>query len=175
MFVDEAYALTQTKSGARGDFGDEAVQTLLKRMEDRRGEFFVCVAGYPDNMDSFLKANPGLSSRFDKVLRFEDYTPEQLSEIAERMFRQRQAQLTPGAKAHLDRYLKFLYAYRDAYFGNARTVRQIVEDVLRRYDLRRAAAEPTDGKGTTRILKADVDHLKLSTSELTIQRKRIGF
>jgi SpoVK/Ycf46/Vps4 family AAA+-type ATPase len=175
LFVDEAYALTQSKSGPRGDFGDEAVQTLLKRMEDRRGEFFVCVAGYPDNMDSFLKANPGLSSRFDKVLRFEDYSPEQLSEIAERMFTLRKAQLTPGAKAHLDRYLQFLYTYRDAFFGNARTVRQIVEDILRRYDLRRAASESGDSKGNTRILKADVEHLKLSTSELTIQRKRIGF
>ena len=175
LFIDEAYALTQSKSSQRGDFGDEAIQTLLKRMEDQRGEFFVCVAGYPDNMDSFLKANPGLSSRFDKILRFEDYNPEQLMDIAERMFRQQKAHLTPTAKSHLASYLKFLYKFRDAYFGNARTVRQLVIDIMRRHDLRKAA-EPSGSKaGTVRILKVDVEHLKLDTKELTIQRKRIGF
>jgi len=66
---------------AHSDFGNEAIQTLLKRMEDNRGEFFVFVAGYPDNMEEFLKANPGLNSRFDKILKFEDYEPKQLMEI----------------------------------------------------------------------------------------------
>ncbi|CAH1000281.1 Holliday junction ATP-dependent DNA helicase RuvB [Neolewinella maritima] len=176
LFIDEAYALTQTKTSQRGDFGDEAIQTLLKRMEDQRGQFYVCVAGYPDNMDSFLKANPGLSSRFDKILRFEDYSPAQLSEIADRMFRQQKAQLTPSARTHLTRYLEFLYKFRDAYFGNARTVRQLVIDIMRRHDLRKAEQASTTGKGgTLRILKVDVEHLKLDTKELSIQRKRIGF
>jgi SpoVK/Ycf46/Vps4 family AAA+-type ATPase len=176
LFIDEAYSLTQ-KSSQRGDFGDEAVQALLKRMEDRRGEFFVCVAGYPDNMDVFLKANPGLSSRFDKTLRFEDYDPEQLLEIARRMIVEKGAQLTPAAEKHLAAYLKFLHKYRDTFFGNARSVRKIVGDVIRRHDLRRSvniAAEEDKGK-TVRILKTDVEHLKLDTKELSIQRKRIGF
>jgi SpoVK/Ycf46/Vps4 family AAA+-type ATPase len=176
LFIDEAYSLTQ-KSSQRGDFGDEAVQALLKRMEDRRGEFFVCVAGYPDNMDVFLKANPGLSSRFDKTLRFEDYDPEQLLEIARRMIVEKGAQLTPAAEKHLAAYLKFLHKYRDTFFGNARSVRKIVGDVIRRHDLRRSvniAAEEDKGK-TVRILKTDVEHLKLDTKELYIQRKRIGF
>ncbi len=175
LFIDEAYALTQSKSGQRGDFGEEVIQTLLKRMEDQRGEFFVCVAGYPDNMDSFLKANPGLSSRFDHILRFEDYSPAQLIEIAERMFRLRQAQLTPPAKAHLVKYLNFLYKFRDSYFGNARTVRQIVIDILRRHDLRLAGETGSPRKNKAKILKTDVEHLKLDTKELSIQRKRIGF
>ena len=175
LFIDEAYALTQSKSSQRGDFGDEVIQTLLKRMEDQRGEFFVCVAGYPDNMDSFLKANPGLSSRFDHILRFEDYTPAQLIEIADRMFVHRRSQLTPPAKSHLAKYLTFLYKFRDAYFGNARTVRQIVIDILRRQDLRLAGEHQPSRKGKAKILKADVEHLKLDTRELTIQRKRIGF
>ena len=78
LFIDEAYALSQQASGAHGDFGSEAIQTLLKRMEDHRGKFFIFVAGYPDNMERFLKTNPGLNSRFDKVLKFEDYEPTEL-------------------------------------------------------------------------------------------------
>ena len=77
LFIDEAYALTSgTNGGMAGgsDFGNEAIQTLLKRMEDKRGAFFVFAAGYPENMETFLKANPGLRSRFDKVLKFEDYS-----------------------------------------------------------------------------------------------------
>lgn len=174
LFIDEAYALTQ-KSSQRGDFGDEAIQTLLKRMEDRRGEFFVCVAGYPDNMDTFLKANPGLSSRFDKILRFEDYSPDQLLDIAKTMFEQAKANLTSAAEKHLSDYLSFLYKYRDNYFGNARSVRQIVDDILRRHDLRMADKEEAKTNGKVSILKADVTHLKLNTKDLSIQRKRIGF
>ena len=176
LFIDEAYALTQ-KSSAQGDFGDEAIQTLLKRMEDRRGEFFVCVAGYPDNMETFLKANPGLSSRFDKTLRFEDYSPEQLMQIARSMFRERKAHLTGAAARHLEAYLVFLHKYRDNYFGNARTVRKVVSDIIRRHDLRRSTqtdAERDSGR-SLKILKEDVEHLKLDTKELSIQRKRIGF
>ena len=176
LFIDEAYALTQMKQGQRGDFGDEVIQTLLKRMEDLRGQFFVCAAGYPDNMDAFLKANPGLSSRFDKVLRFEDYQPDQLLEIAERMFKQRGARLSAGAKTYLASYLQFLYKYRDAYFGNARTVRQLVVDILRRHDLRKSdEGSSAAQRKPLSILKTDVDHLKLSTRELSIERKRIGF
>ena len=98
-------------------------------------------------------------------------------EIAQAMFKEKNAQVTPAATKHLEAYLKFLYKYRDAFFGNARSVRKIVGDVLRRHDLRRSvekSAEEDKGK-TMRILKADVEHLKLDTKELSIQRKRIGF
>ncbi|PPK86483.1 SpoVK/Ycf46/Vps4 family AAA+-type ATPase [Neolewinella xylanilytica] len=175
LFIDEAYALTQTQAGQRGDFGDEAIQTLLKRMEDQRGEFFVCVAGYPDNMETFLKANPGLSSRFDKILKFEDYNPEQLGRIADEMFRDRGVLLSAPARQHLQAYLAFLHKYRDAYFGNARTVRQLVVDILRRHDLRQAESGKGKRSPSARISRADVEHLKLDTKELSIQRKRIGF
>jgi SpoVK/Ycf46/Vps4 family AAA+-type ATPase len=175
LFIDEAYSLTQ-KSSQRGDFGDEAIQALLKRMEDKRGEFFVCVAGYPDNMDVFLKANPGLSSRFDKTLRFEDYEPAELLEIAVTMFAERKAKMNAAAYSHMEAYLKFLYKYRDSYFGNARSVRQLVIDIMKRHDLRMAEDEElTAKKKTARILKVDVEHLILDTKELSIQRKRIGF
>lgn len=178
LFIDEAYALTQTTS-QRGDFGDEAIQTLLKRMEDKRGEFFVCVAGYPDNMDTFLKANPGLNSRFDKILRFEDYDPDQLLKIADSLFAKNGATLSAAAHQHVGEYLRFLHKYRDQFFGNARTVRKIVLDILRRHDLRLAEDEEAtkaqkEGK-PIRVLKADVEHLKLDTKSLSIERKRIGF
>jgi len=174
LFIDEAYALTY-KGSDRGDFGDEAIQTLLKRMEDKRGEFFVCVAGYPDNMDTFLKANPGLNSRFDKILRFEDYSPEELVLIAHSLFREKKAVLNEAAEKHFADYLAFLHKYRDSFFGNARTVRQLVGDVLHRHDLRLAGIGEADGAEEVVIEFSDVAHLILDTKELSIQRKRIGF
>ncbi|OAV44735.1 AAA family ATPase [Lewinella sp. 4G2] len=174
LFIDEAYSLTQ-KGTERGDFGGEAIQTLLKRMEDKRGEFFVCVAGYPDNMDTFLKANPGLDSRFDKVLRFEDYSPEELYEIGVSLFAEKEAYLDEAAGKHFAAYLRFLHKYRDSYFGNARTVRKLVGDILHRYDLRHAGSTETTDQPNILVELADVDHLKLDTKELSIQRKRIGF
>ena len=108
LFIDEAYALSNF-NGLQGDFGNEAIQTLLKRMEDQRGEFFIFVAGYPDNMDVFLKANPGLSSRFDKTLRFDDYTSEQLFLIAKKMFSDEGYKILPKAGELLQSFLEELY------------------------------------------------------------------
>ena len=119
----------------------KAIQTLLKRMEDHRGEFYVFVAGYPENMDGFLKANPGLGSRFDKILRFEDYSPEELLQIALFMFAEDQYMVTEQAREHLGKYMAFLYQFRDKYFGNARTVRQIVLEAIKNQNLRVATLE----------------------------------
>ncbi|MEM7575201.1 MAG: AAA family ATPase [Bacteroidota bacterium] len=178
LFIDEAYSLTAANRGPRGDFGEEAIQTLLKRMEDLRGQFFVFVAGYPDNMDHFLRVNPGLNSRFDKYLEFDDYSGEELLKIAEAMLATAEAKLTSGARAHLIRYFNFLHKYRDKYFGNARAVRQIVQDILRRHDLRKSDAKTTASskkQESIKITKADVEHLLLDTKTLSIQRKQIGF
>ncbi|PHI21272.1 AAA family ATPase [Lewinellaceae bacterium SD302] len=175
LFIDEAYALTSKKAGQRGDFGDEAIQTLLKRMEDQRGEFFVFVAGYPDQMDDFLKANPGLSSRFDKILRFEDYDGDQLLEIADRMMKEHGLKPTPAARRKLQSYLRFLEKYRDKYFGNARAVRQLIDDIQKRYDLRRANMELESAKRASQLTLEDLEHLKENPESLSIQRKRIGF
>ncbi|NJC25322.1 AAA family ATPase [Neolewinella antarctica] len=178
LFIDEAYALAQPGTH-QGDFGTEAIQTLLKQMEDKRGEFFVAVAGYPDNMDDFLKANPGLNSRFDKILRFEDYSPTELSLIAVSLFAKKEATLDEPAREYFDKYLRFIHEYRDSFFGNARTVRQLVSNVLHRRDLRVAALnQPVEESAITEpivVTLADVEHLKLDPKELSIQRKRIGF
>ncbi len=175
LFIDEAYALTQKNTSRQGDFGEEVIQTLLKRMEDKRGEFFVFVAGYPEQMDDFLKANPGLSSRFDKIIRFEDYTASELMEIAISMIKAAGRAITPTAEKKLSSYLRFLYTYRDRYFGNARTVRQLISDIIKRNDLRRANMENSTARTKDKIGLQDIDHLIEDPKQLSIQRKQIGF
>ncbi len=178
LFIDEAYALTNSGRGTMGDFGDEAIQTLLKRMEDHRGEFFVFVAGYPENMESFLKGNPGLASRFDKVLRFEDYTPDELWEIALYMFGQEKFRVTEQAKEHLQRYMAFLHQFRDKYFGNARSVRQVVLETIKNQNLRIAGSQ---NKGLSdeemhTIMLDDVATFTFDKDKLQVfQRRGIGF
>ncbi|MBI5916539.1 MAG: AAA family ATPase [Bacteroidetes bacterium] len=176
LFIDEAYALTQ-KSNSGNDFGDEAIQTILKRMEDRRGQFFVFVAGYPDNMESFLKANPGLSSRFDKVLKFEDYSAHELLRIALQMLEEKGIVPSPEAEEHLTEYMKFLYNYRDKYFGNARTVRQLVIETIKNQNLRLASLTPDERENiSSNVLNLeDVMDFKLDTSGFIFNKKGIGF
>jgi SpoVK/Ycf46/Vps4 family AAA+-type ATPase len=177
LFIDEAYALTSSGTSTHGDFGDEAIQTLLKKMEDRRGEFFVFVAGYPDNMDLFMKANPGLSSRFDKILKFEDYTPAELSEIAYQMIGDADLVISPDAQEYLSEYLGFIHEFRDKYFGNARVVRSIVLDIIKNHNLRLAALNKTerDSININYITLDDVAFLKKDKSDLNFSRKSIGF
>lgn len=178
LFIDEAYALTNRTGGAHGDFGDEAVQTLLKRMEDNRGEFFVFVAGYPDNMENFIKANPGLSSRFDKILKFEDYDPDELLQIAMLMFENRGVIPTPEAGNHLKEYLEFQYEYRDKFFGNARTVRNIVTEAIKNQNLRLAGLPFEERKDTPNNILTidDVKTFKSDTSSFEFSNKKtIGF
>ena len=179
LFIDEAYALTLrgASSMASVDYGDEAIQTLLKRMEDHRGKFFVFVAGYPDNMEAFLKANPGLNSRFDKILKFDDYSPAELCQIALQMLDERGLIPAPEAEAHLKDYLAFLYDYRDKYFGNARTVRNVVTEAIKNHNLRLAALTPEARAATPHNLLSleDVSSFKTDKSAFVFNKKTIGF
>lgn len=175
LFIDEAYALSISRGN--NDFGDEAIQTLLKRMEDHRGRFFVFVAGYPDNMEAFLKANPGLNSRFDKILKFEDYKPKELHRIALKMLSEENVVPSPEAEEHLRDYLTFLYDYRDKYFGNARTVRNVVNDAIKNHNLRLAALTPEVRASTPANLLTyeDVAPFKLDKSGFVFNKQSIGF
>ncbi len=178
LFIDEAYALTMGTGGtAHGDFGNEAVQTLLKRMEDLRGQFFVFVAGYPDNMETFLKANPGLQSRFDKVLKFEDYKPDELFEIAKLMLEEAKVVSTEDADEYLKKYLTFLYEFRDKYFGNARSVRKVMIEALKNMSLRLAATpiESRDPELANVLTLKDVETFKLDKSGFLFNKTSIGF
>ncbi len=174
LFIDEAYALSNF-NGLQGDYGNEAIQTILKRMEDDRGQFFVFAAGYPDNMEVFLKANPGLSSRFDKVLRFEDYNASELLQIAIKMLKDEGYKIKAQAKAALAEKLYDLYEKRDKYFGNARAVRKVISELIQIQNLRLAEDKILDESVAIEISLLDVSMLKSSVDQKTLRSKGIGF
>lgn len=125
LFIDEAYALKRDESGQ--DFGDEAIETLLKLMEDNRDDLVVIAAGYPQEMGRFLHANPGLESRFNKFLDFEDYSPDQLFQIFKHFCGQSDYNLGLQAEGRIQAVLRAAYDSRDERFGNARLVRNLFE------------------------------------------------
>ena len=172
LFIDEAYSLT---SSSHQDYGQEAIQTLLKRMEDDRGQFFVFAAGYPDRMEKFLKTNPGLSSRFDKILKFDDYSSEDMIEIALKMINDKQLKITSKAQRRVAELCVKMDRTRDEFFGNARTIRTLIDELTRRQRLRLAQALK-DGVGHLQkdlITFEDVSDIK--SSEVLFDKKRIGF
>ena len=128
LFIDEAYALAP--KGSESDYGQEAIETLLKAMEDNRGDLIVIAAGYTDLMEDFLNSNPGLRSRFSKTLFFEDYDGIQLHEIFCKMCRDSGMTVTEEANERMRTYFQDLYEKRGVNFANARDVRNAFEKVL---------------------------------------------
>ena len=142
LFIDEAYALN---GGAENDFGQEAIDTILKAMEDHRDDFVVVVAGYATLMPRFIDSNPGLKSRFNKYLYFEDYNGEQLFEIFQGRVERNDYTLDEAAGAAVKDHLQELYEDRDGNFGNARDVRNLFEKIVAAQADRVAGLEtPTD-------------------------------
>jgi SpoVK/Ycf46/Vps4 family AAA+-type ATPase len=136
LFIDEAYTLT---SGGTQDFGQEAVDTLVKRMEDDSAALAVIVAGYPQEMDGFLKSNPGLASRFSRIIQFPNYAPNELMEIFASMIGERGYFVSQGTRMHVTDLLTHRWTLRDGSFGNGRLVRNIVEAAILRQSTRLAA------------------------------------
>lgn len=131
LFIDEAYALVVDR-GAE-DFGHEAVDTLLKLMEDHRDDLVVIVAGYTQPMKRLLDSNPGLRSRFNRFIEFPDYTPEQLTEIFRRMCEDAGYRLAPAAQVRMAAELAARHATRGDNFANAREVRNLFENAVARH------------------------------------------
>jgi AAA+ superfamily predicted ATPase len=136
LFIDEAYTLSQQGSGFHDSYGSEAIDTLLKKMEDHRDRLVVIVAGYPAKMESFLRSNPGLESRFTRYLKFEDYQEAELCQIIERFATTDEYRLTPACRGKLSLAFKHAVATRTERFGNARFVRNVFEQMLSRHSER---------------------------------------
>jgi Holliday junction resolvasome RuvABC ATP-dependent DNA helicase subunit len=154
LFIDEAYALTTERS--EGDFGGEAVDTLLKLMEDHRDDFVVIVAGYEGKMAEFLSSNPGLKSRFNKFIRFPDYSAEELVEIFRRMATSNKYELTDSAWDNVSQILSAAHASRDETFGNARLVRNFFEQTLALQSNRLAAIANPSTEALCLVVADDV-------------------
>lgn len=135
LFVDEGYALAR---GGEKDFGKEAIDTLVKAMEDHKDELVLILAGYRNEMQQFLESNPGLQSRFPIQIDYPDFSLDELMEIAGRMLEKRQYTLTPEARNVLrNRLLRYRrLPFGDENAGNARLVRNIIERAMRRQALR---------------------------------------
>lgn len=128
LFIDEAYALAS--KDATNDFGHEAIETLLKSMEDHRNDFIVIVAGYEELMEGFISSNPGLESRFNRYFLFEDYSSGELYTIFDGMCTKNEYTLGDEAKEYAKQHFEMVYETRDENFGNARDVRNFFEDVV---------------------------------------------
>jgi SpoVK/Ycf46/Vps4 family AAA+-type ATPase len=133
LFIDEAYALTPGGTGS-SDFGQEAISTLVKLMEDHRDELVVIVAGYPGEMRHFIDANPGLSSRFSRTLTFEDYSADELVEIVEQQAAVHDYTLAESARTALVDF--FDVVPRGRGFGNGRFARKVFQEMTERHATR---------------------------------------
>ncbi|MGA2749897.1 MAG: AAA family ATPase [Verrucomicrobiota bacterium] len=153
MFIDEAYSLAGR--GAE-DFGNEAVETLLKRMEDDRDRLVVIVAGYTDPMKQFIASNPGLESRFTNYLNFPDYKPEDLLEIFHRMAAQSGLVCSPETEKKVLSICNNLHAARNEQFGNAREMRNLFEAAVRNQSTRLVNSGQCDRDALTTLLPEDL-------------------
>ena len=158
LFIDEAYSLT-SKEG--NDFGQEAVETLLKAMEDHRDDLVVIVAGYEDLMEDFINSNPGLESRFNRYFLFEDYTGEELFAIFKSQCDKNMYVLDAAGEEFAKNYFGGLYENRDDNFGNGRDVRNYFENVIAAHSDRVSQMEAPTRDDLMTILTEDLEKAEI--------------
>ena len=160
LFIDEAYTL---KSGDNDSFGGEAIDTLLKRLEDDRGKFICIVAGYTDQMHDFIDTNPGLKSRFTQTIHFDDYTPDELTQIFINLAKGKNFTVDDTTRDAVHRQFEQLYLRRDKNFGNAREARRIFDAAVEKQSQRlMAEVNNPDFK--------DEDMYRITEADLAVQQ-----
>ncbi|MFC8431238.1 right-handed parallel beta-helix repeat-containing protein [Streptomyces sp. NPDC057253] len=152
LFIDEAYALSPEDSGR--DFGKEAIDTLVKLMEDHRDAVVVIVAGYTAEMERFLSVNPGVASRFSRTITFSDYNPDELLSIVEQQAEEHEYRLAPGAPEALRTY--FTALPKGPAFGNGRTARQTFEAMVEKHASRVAQVDDPTTDDLTLLYAEDL-------------------
>ena len=162
LFIDEAYTL---KSSDGDTFGAEAIDTLLKRLEDDRGKFICIVAGYTDQMHDFIDTNPGLKSRFTQTIHFDDYTPDELTEIFLHLAQGKNFTIDDDTRAAIHRQFEQLYLRRDKNFGNAREARRIFNEAVERQSQRLVKLMNDPGFQEKDMYSLTKDDLPMAQSE----------
>lgn len=154
LFIDEAYTLA---NGGANDFGQEAIDTVLKAMEDHREDLVVIVAGYPDLMKHFINSNPGLKSRFNKYIHFPDYSGQELIEIFKGLCKKYDYVLEEEAEKIMEERICMLVSEKDENFANARSVRNLFESIITNQASRVAQMENPGHEDMTVIHAEDID------------------
>lgn len=155
MFVDEAYSLAR---GGEKDFGKEAIDTMVKYMEDHKNNLILILAGYEEEMTNFLKINPGLKSRFPIHIDFPDYNISELLAIGDQMLKEREYELDLEARDELTKILIRKLTGQSRYEGNARLVRNLIEKAIRKQALRLININDTKREDLMLITKTDILH-----------------
>jgi len=156
LFIDEAYALVPEESGR--DYGQEAISTLLKRMEDDRDRLVVIVAGYTDEMKKFINSNPGLQSRFNRYIDFPDYTADELAQIYLLHVKKNQYTMDEATIEYLKERFEYVVAHKDRNFGNGRYARNVFEKSIQSQAKRVSKVENPTTEMLTIITKQDLEN-----------------
>ncbi len=172
LFIDEAYTLID-ESG-QDQYGREAIQTLLKRMEDQRDRLVVILAGYPVEMRKMIRSNPGLSSRVGTTMHFDDYSPEDLCRIFELIAQKSKYSIPTESRRRLLRGFTYLYIDRDRHFGNGRTARNSFERSVRRLANRLAKMTEIDRTLLTTLEPEDIEVADVTMEHLEALVKNPG-
>ena len=184
LFIDEAYTLSS--AAGSNDFGKEAIDALVKRMEDNRDRLSVVVAGYAKPMQEFLRMNSGLQSRFTRFIQFDDYTPQDLCQIFSRLCHESEYTLDQKAMACASLLFTVAHSRRDEQFGNARFVRNVFEQVLS-HQSERVVAQTTGSMDKNKLTqidyrdiplrshtKVDIEKVKLDTAQWRAECPKCG-